>query len=128
MESHKSSEVVSSTLDDARRLVRATTLAGNCSHPIRLWGESVNLATGEVAPSRLAIRCKDRRALVCTACSDLYKADAWILVSAGLSGGKGVREDVAKEPRLFVTLTAPSFGPVHRRTASGNCHLFSTGP
>jgi hypothetical protein len=102
-------------------------LAGNCSHPVRLRGEAVNLATGEVVPSKLSVACKDRRAIICAACSDLYKADAWILVSAGLIGGKGVLPEVAQRPRLFLTLTAPSFGPVHRRTPSGRCHTFSAG-
>ncbi len=32
---------------------------------------------------------------------------------AGLTGGKNVPTTVRQRPRLFVTLTAPSFGPVH---------------
>jgi len=109
-------------------LMRQIALAGNCSNPIRITGESVNLATGEVSPSRLTIACKDRRALLCPACSYLYQADAWILVSAGMIGGKGVPASVADHPRVFVTVTAPSFGLVHRRTASGRCHTFSSEP
>jgi hypothetical protein len=116
-----------STQFDARALLRAATLAGNCSHPIRLRGEAVNLATGEVAPSKLSVACKDRRSIVCPACSYLYKADAWILVSAGLQGGKGVAESVSGHPRLFVTLTAPSFGVVHRLNSSRRCHGYSPG-
>jgi Replication initiator protein, pSAM2 len=108
-------------------LLREIAQAGSCSNPIRIAGEAVNLATGEVSPSRLTIACKDRRALLCRACSYLYKADAWILVSAGVIGGKGVPVSVKDHPRLFVTVTAPSFGPVHRRTASGRCHTFSSG-
>jgi hypothetical protein len=50
---------------------------------------------------------------VCGYCSTLYKFDAYNLVAAGLRGGKDVPETVAAHPRLFVTLTAPSFGPVH---------------
>ncbi|WP_374224106.1 replication initiator [Streptomyces sp. ISL-66] len=38
---------------------------------------------------------------------------------AGLSGGKNVAESVRTHPRLFVTLTAPSFGPVHNRPTGG---------
>jgi hypothetical protein len=34
-------------------------------------------------------------------------------VRAGLDGGKGVPDSIAGHPRLFVTFTAPSFGPVH---------------
>jgi hypothetical protein len=33
---------------------------------------------------------------------------------AGLRGGHGIPEDVASHPAVFATLTAPSFGPVHR--------------
>ena len=38
---------------------------------------------------------------------------------AGLVGGKGVPESVAGRPVLFATLTAPSFGAVHRRPRPG---------
>ena len=96
--------------------------AGYCRHPIRLYGETVNTVTGELRNQQLHLPCKDRRAAVCPSCSYLYKADAWILVSAGLVGGKGLPESVASHPRLFVTLTAPSFGAVHTQTDSGTCH------
>ena len=81
----------------------------------------VNLATGEVNSGALRVACKDRRQVVCPACSDVYQTDAWILVAAGLNGGKGVSEEVGRHPRLFVTLTAPSFGAVHTITAHGHC-------
>jgi len=86
-------------------LLRAVEEAGNCSHPIRLRGETVNLATGEVRASKLRLACKDRREVVCSACSYLYRADAWILVASGLGGGKGVTESVTLHPRLFLTFT-----------------------
>ena len=63
--------------------------------------------------------CKDRRAAVCPSCSRLYQADAWQLVAAGIRGGKGVAPSVVEHPQLFVTLTAPSFGPVHRTRRLG---------
>ena len=62
----------------------------------------------------LLVACKDRRAAVCPSCARLYQADAWHLVAAGIRGGKGVPPSVVAHPQLFVTLTAPSFGPVHR--------------
>lgn len=102
-------------------LVREVDLARNCSHPIRLTGEVVSTETGEVNSKRLLVACKDRREVVCPACAYLYRADAWILVSSGLIGGKGTPASVASHPRLFVTLTAPSFGPVHTITSSGAC-------
>jgi hypothetical protein len=37
-------------------------------------------------------------------------------VVAGLAGGKGVPASVVSHPRVFATLTAPSFGAVHRAT------------
>ena len=102
-------------------LVREVALSSNCSHPIRLKGEMVNLATGEVAVSSLRIACKDRRQVICPSCSYTYKADAWILVSTGLVGGKGTPDEVAHHPRLFVTLTAPTFGAVHTVNDHGGC-------
>ena len=108
---------------DIRSRLAEVTSAGGCSHPIRLFGETVNMATGELDQRVLKVPCKDRRAVVCPACSYLYKADAWILVASGLNGGKGVPESVALHRRLFITLTAPSFGAVHTDGArNGRCH------
>jgi hypothetical protein len=70
--------------------------------------------------------CGNRRASRCRPCSEVYRRDAWHLVAAGLRGGKGVPAGVATRPRLFVTFTAPSFGPVHSRREEGGtvrpCH------
>jgi hypothetical protein len=63
---------------------------------------------------RLLVRCRNRRATICPACSRLHAGDTYHLVRAGLLGGKNVPDSVRHRPRLFVTLTAPSFGPVHR--------------
>jgi hypothetical protein len=57
--------------------------------------------------------CGTRRAARCPPCAEVYRTDAYQLLRAGLAGGKGVPDSVAGHPRLFVTLTAPSFGPVH---------------
>ena len=105
-----------------KQLLAEVAGAGYCRHPIRLYGETVNTVTGELRNQQLHLPCKDRRAAVCPSCSYLYKADAWILVLAGLVGGKGLPESVAGHPRLFVTLTAPSFGAVHTKTSTGACH------
>jgi hypothetical protein len=113
--------------EERLRTLREVELAGNCVHPIRLSGEMVNLATGEVDRSSLRISCKDRRHVVCPSCSYLYRTDAWILVSTGLIGGKGTPEEVSTHPRLFITLTAPSFGAVHTVKAQGECVGRSTG-
>jgi len=110
-----------------RTLLRQIENAGSCTHPIRLVGEIVNLATGEVGTRALSVSCKDRREQICSACSYLYRADAWILVSAGLVGGKGVPDSVFGHPRIFATLTAPSFGSVHVRRNDGMCHANARG-
>ena len=110
-----------------RELLRQIELAGSCSHPVRLSGEMVNLSTGEVANRALTVSCKDRREQICPACSHLYKTDAWILVSAGLIGGKGVPDSIFDHPRLFATLTAPSFGQVHVHRRDGSCHPTTGG-
>ena len=90
-----------------------------CSQPIRLRGLRLHEGTGELVETDLLVPCKDRRAAVCPSCSRLYQADAWQLVAAGIRGGKGVCPDVVAHPQLFVTLTAPSFGPVHRGARPG---------
>lgn len=63
---------------------------------------------------RLLVRCRNRRSTVCAPCSRLHAGDTFHLVRAGLVGGKNVPDTVRRRPRLFITLTAPSFGPVHR--------------
>ncbi|MFI6687937.1 replication initiator [Streptomyces sp. NPDC050485] len=97
---------------------------GGCSHPIYLAGYTTTRTdAGEVLHhydtrgepgERLAVRCRNRRATVCEPCSRLHAGDTFHLVRSGLLGGKGVVERVQLHPRLFVTLTAPSFGSVHR--------------
>ena len=104
------------------RVVEAQDLlerAGTCTHPIRLIGsrEVIEAATGQLLDStsarQISVNCGNRRASRCGYCSTLYKYDAYNLVAAGLRGGKDVPVDVQRHPRLFVTVTAPSFGPVH---------------
>lgn len=103
-------------VDDIKR-------AGGCSNPIRLNGELENTVTSEVNQRAVLVACKDRREDVYPACSCLYKADAWIVVSTGLIGGKGVPASMNTYPRFFVILTAPSFGAVHVRNTDGSCRL-----
>ncbi|MGA5165699.1 MULTISPECIES: replication initiator [Streptomyces] len=65
------------------------------------------------------LRCNNRRATRCAACAEVYRRDTFHLITAGLCGGKGTAEQVGTHPRVFATLTAPSFGPVHNRPSSG---------
>jgi hypothetical protein len=69
--------------------------------------------------------CGNRRAAVCPACSDRYAADAYHLLRAGLAGdeSKSVPATVVEHPRVFLTLTAPSFGPVHTRKVTRRGHV-----
>ncbi|MEV6036089.1 replication initiator [Nonomuraea sp. NPDC052116] len=105
---------------------------GGCAHPVHLAGQSmiVDAGTGEILPAyttdgepsgRLRVACGNRRASVCLACSQTYQADTFHLIRAGLSGGKGVPETVSAHPRAFVTLTPPSFGPVHSHRDGRPC-------
>jgi hypothetical protein len=81
--------------------------AGFCSAPIQLTG------TDRFGRERSVwVRCNNRRASVCPSCSDLYGRDTWQLVHAGCVGGHhDMPAGVASRPQVFVTLTAPSFGP-----------------
>jgi hypothetical protein len=90
------------------------TAAGYCAAPIKL------LRSDRAGESSVLVRCKNRRAVVCPSCSDLYAGDTWHLVHAGLGGGHHIPATVAAHPAVFLTLTAPSYGPVHTtHTSSG---------
>lgn len=109
-----------------RRWLNHVSSLHGCERPIRLAGHlhTLNPTTGEVLSSRstgslpdgvIYVPCGDRRASVCPACAETYRADTYHLIHAGLVGGKGVPDTVATHPVIFATLTAPAFGPVHTR-------------
>ncbi|WP_406347154.1 replication initiator [Streptomyces sp. NBC_00648] len=118
-------------------LVRQLRGLGGCASPIRLDGHrtehTVNTITGEIGAvlshvtaaelpaGHLLVRCNNRRLTRCASCAETYRRDAYQLITAGLKGGKGTPADVATHPRVFATFTAPSFGPVHNRPATGRC-------
>jgi hypothetical protein len=112
--------------DDYPRWLEHTAGARGCVRPVRLTGQlhTLDTATGQILATRstrampdgvLYLPCGDRRAEVCPACAELYRADTYHLIKAGLVGGKGTPATVATHPAVFTTLTAPSFGPVHTR-------------
>jgi hypothetical protein len=124
------------------RWMEQVAATGYCRHPVRLRGrvEHADHESGEVRtiysteqePNATLLKtCGNRRASVCPSCSATYQADSFQLLAAGLRGGKGVPDRVAQHPRLFVTFTAPSFGPVHSRKAQGlfvyPCHPYRQG-
>lgn len=106
------------------------TPASACSHPIRLrleaeWhgpnGRSeIERVSDDVPDGVFYVPCKNRRASVCPACAETYRADTFHLIRSGLIGGKGVPHTVTEHPAFFVTFTAPSFGAVHTRTVAAN--------
>ncbi|MGW4752200.1 replication initiator protein RepSA [Streptomyces chartreusis] len=114
---------------------------GGCSDPIHLQGSTVtrDAVTGHVLHSystdtepggRLRVACGNRRASRCPACAWTYAGDTYHLIRAGLTGdpNKGTPETVRDHPRVFATLTAPSFGPVHNRPDTGCCRCGTLHP
>ncbi|MDT0451954.1 replication initiator [Streptomyces hesseae] len=113
-------------LDDFDRVVEQIRNVRGCARPVNLIGSTTTLdsdtdtvlrsySTADEPTGRLLTACGNRRSSRCPSCSRVYAADTYHLIKAGLSGGKNVAKTVSTHPRAFVTLTAPSFGPVHNR-------------
>ncbi|MFF7933288.1 replication initiator protein RepSA [Streptomyces sp. NPDC007940] len=107
---------------------------GGCSDPIHLTGLVLHkdkttgallhrYSTEGEPGGRLRIACGNRRASRCPACAWTYAGDTYHLIRAGLVGdsARDIPATVRDHPRVFVTLTAPSFGPVHNRPKGGVC-------
>ncbi|MEU3303370.1 replication initiator protein RepSA [Streptomyces sp. NPDC006678] len=107
---------------------------GGCSDPIHLQGwtitkdkttsETLYAYSTQAEPGgRLRVACGNRRASRCPSCAWTYAGDTYHLIRAGITGDerKDVPATVRDHPRVFATLTAPSFGPVHNRPESGRC-------
>src|SRR3954462_13506321 len=112
--------------EEWERFERQLRSSGYCRRPVRLRGrvDSLDAATGEGVSSYSTERepdgtllkcCGNRRKAVCPSCARTYRGDAFQLVASGMRGGKGVPESVTEPAMVFLTLTAPSFGPVHSR-------------
>ncbi|MFE5868313.1 replication initiator [Streptomyces roseifaciens] len=115
-----------------------------CTRPVQLIGSTATLdaatetvlraySTADEPTGRLLTACGNRRVTRCPPCSRIYAGDTFQLIKAGLTGGKDIPESVRAHPRVFATLTAPSFGPVHgnRRAKSGKelgCRCGRTHP
>ncbi|MFJ2566057.1 replication initiator protein RepSA [Streptomyces sp. NPDC087568] len=107
---------------------------GGCSDPIHLTGWTLHKdkTTGETLHhyttanepgGRLRVACGNRRASRCPSCAWTYAGDTYHLIRAGLAGDdrRDVPTTVRDHPRVFSTLTAPSFGSVHNRPDHGTC-------
>ncbi len=99
---------------------------GGCERPIRVRALGSGSPSAQEPDGVLLVACKTRRETRCRPCADMYRGDARQLIRAGIEGGKGVPESVARHPAVFVTLTAPSFGAVHR-AIGGPCHIGRAG-
>jgi hypothetical protein len=116
---------------DYHQWLAGAAAAGGCRRPIRLRGtiRDVDPVTGDVLrtvntvelPDRaIYTPCGDRRASVCPACAERYRRDAYQLIRAGITGGKGVPDSIQRHPAVFATFTAPSFGLVHVRVVQAD--------
>jgi len=103
-------------------------LHGSVSYVDQATGEVTGTIQTDDLPDRVIYKpCGNRRATSCPGCAEIYRRDAFHLIRAGLSGGKGIPESVARHPVIFATFTAPSFGAVHSRpvrlhTCAGKQH------
>jgi hypothetical protein len=108
---------------------------GGCADPIHLTGWTTHkdkttgatlhhYSTASEPGGRLRLACGNRRASRCPACARTYAGDTYHLIRAGLAGDdrRDIPATVRDHPRVFATLTAPSFGPVHNRPDHGTCH------
>ncbi|WML79775.1 replication initiator protein RepSA [Streptomyces sp. VNUA74] len=114
---------------------------GGCADPVHLsgWvihkdktsGETLHHYSTEHEPGgRLRVACGNRRASRCPSCAWTYAGDTYRLIRAGLAGDedKEIPATVRNHPRVFATLTAPSFGPVHNRPDHGRCRCGTRHP
>lgn len=114
-------DAFSAQVRGARACRRPVRLSGRIAGPIE-DGRKVIFDTRALPDGVLLKACGTRRETVCPPCASLYRGDAFALVAAGLRGGKGMPESIGDHPAVLLTLTAPSFGAVHRKRPDGTCH------
>lgn len=135
-------QIVTRANDGFEDLVRSTKGARYCRRAILLAStppdpERLAQFSDSGAPSSLDFdgvnfkACGTRRRTLCEPRSRVYQADARSLIRAEVFGGKTVPETVQEHPVVFATLTAPSFGSVHRASKAnqdlGPCHPAKDG-
>lgn len=123
---------------DFERWMTMVHASGCCAQPVRLTGRvrAANPETGELAvvyntatePDRVLLKaCGTRQATRCPACAAIYRADAKALLRGGLEIDGPAGDTGPDSPLVFVTLTAPSFGPVHRISPDRPCRALPPG-
>ncbi|MEU8616938.1 replication initiator protein RepSA [Streptomyces sp. NPDC048623] len=121
------------------RLTEQLRRTGGCAAPIRLTGGTklldpntrtvLHAYTTDAEPGGvLRVACGNRRASRCPSCAWTYAGDTYHLIRAGLVGDKGTPDTIRDHPRVFATLTAPSFGPVHNRPGTRACRCGTQHP
>ncbi|MET7383464.1 replication initiator protein RepSA [Streptomyces sp. NPDC005526] len=127
--------------DDYHRWEDQIRRTGGCTDPVHLrgWvlhkdkttGETLHHYSTESEPGgRLRLACGNRRVSRCPSCAWTYAGDTYHLIRAGLAGDdrRDIPATVRDHPRVFATLTAPSFGPVHNRPDRGICRCGTRHP
>ncbi|MBW6436702.1 plasmid replication initiator protein RepSA [Actinoplanes hulinensis] len=118
----------------ARRRVRSgqfpewldhVSAAAACTRPIRLSGQidvrnrdgqhMHTIDTNSMPDGVIYTPCGNRRASVCPSCAEVYRRDTFQIIRAGLEGNRYGLPPLGQHIAIFLTATAPSFGPVHHR-------------
>jgi hypothetical protein len=118
----------------ARRRVRSAdydqwldhvSTAAACTRPIRLSGAidvknpdgtlMHTIDTDTMPDGAIYTPCGNRRASVCPSCAEVYRRDTYQIIRAGLDGNRYGLPPLDQHLAVFLTATAPSFGPVHHR-------------
>ena len=102
-----------------REVLAEVDQAGLCAHPIRLRGLTLDRSSGELVEGGLVVAVQgpaSRRLPVVLPPLPGRRLAAGGRRASGAA--RGSAPSVVGHPQLFVTLTAPSFGPVHRGDVS----------
>jgi replication initiator protein RepSA len=101
-----------------------------CTRPIRLSGSidvknpdgtiMHSIDTESMPDGVIYTPCGNRRASVCPSCAEVYRRDTYQIIRAGLEGGRYGLPPLGQHIAVFLTATAPSFGPVHHRVVKAH--------
>src|SRR5699024_10060762 len=94
----------SQRLDATAEALEGVGIKLPCQRPVRMIG--TNTTTGEQI--ELELRCNTRKARVCPSCAALYRGDISAIMREGIHTAQEHGDKI-----VFLTMTAPSFGPTH---------------